>query len=90
MSNKSQSNALVRINRYALDINEFYDNLDYDKFEFIICGTEQFWAPKLGARQLPDGSMVSPSLEDMSPFLSAEELAASRFVDEAGADGTDL
>ena len=28
LSNKSQSNALVRINRYALDINEFYDNLD--------------------------------------------------------------
>ena len=56
----------------------------------VVCGTEQFWAPKLGARQLPDGSMVSPSLEDMSPFLSAEELAASRFVDEAGADGTDL
>lgn len=35
LSNKSQSNALVRLNRYALDINEFYDNLDYDKFEFI-------------------------------------------------------
>lgn len=31
----SQSNALVRLNRYNLDINEFYDNLDYDKEEFI-------------------------------------------------------
>ena len=31
----SQSNALVRLNRYDLDINEFYDNLDYDKVEFI-------------------------------------------------------
>ncbi|MEE1128639.1 MAG: adenosylcobinamide amidohydrolase [Methanobrevibacter sp.] len=32
---KSQSNVLARLNRYSLDINEFYDNLDYDKFEFI-------------------------------------------------------
>ena len=32
---KSQSNALVRLNRYSLDINEFYDGLDGDKFEFI-------------------------------------------------------
>jgi adenosylcobinamide amidohydrolase len=35
ITNKSQSNALVRLNRYKLDINEFYDNLDYDKHEFI-------------------------------------------------------
>ena len=35
LSPKSQSNALVRLNRYYLDINEFYDNLDCDKEEFI-------------------------------------------------------
>lgn len=35
ITNKSQSNALVRLNRYKLDINEFYDKLDFDKFEFI-------------------------------------------------------
>ena len=35
ITNNSQSNALVRLNRYNLDINEFYDNLDFDKFEFI-------------------------------------------------------
>lgn len=35
LTNKSQSNALVRLNRYTLDINEFYDSLDCDKFEFI-------------------------------------------------------
>ncbi len=35
ITNKSQSNALVRLNRYKLDINEFYDNLDYDKHQFI-------------------------------------------------------
>lgn len=35
ITKKSQSNALVRLNRYKLDINEFYNNLDEDKFEFI-------------------------------------------------------
>ena len=35
ISPKSQSNALVRLNRYTLDINEFYDSLDFDKEEFI-------------------------------------------------------
>lgn len=33
---KSQSNALVRLNRYSLDINKFYDNLNCDKEKFII------------------------------------------------------
>lgn len=35
ITRKSQSNALVRLNRFDLDINEFYDNLDDDKLEFI-------------------------------------------------------
>lgn len=37
---------------------------------------EQKFSPKLSARRLPDGTMVSPSLEDMSPFLSQEEMKA--------------
>jgi adenosylcobinamide amidohydrolase len=35
ITKKSQSNALVRLNRFKLDINEFYKELDCDKFEFI-------------------------------------------------------
>ena len=35
ITNKSQSNVLVRLNRYSLDINEFYDELDCDKDYFI-------------------------------------------------------
>lgn len=37
---------------------------------------EQNFSPKLSARRLPDGTMVSPSLEDMSPFLRQEEMKA--------------
>jgi len=36
ISPKSQSNVLVRLNRYGLDINKFYEELDCDKEQFII------------------------------------------------------
>jgi acetolactate synthase-1/2/3 large subunit len=40
---------------------------------------QQVFSPKLASRKLPDGTMVSPSLEDMAPFLSREELAENTF-----------
>ncbi len=42
--------------------------------EVMIDKAQQF-EPKLSSRRLPDGSMVSAPLEDLSPFLSDEELA---------------
>ena len=39
---------------------------------------DQFFSPKLGAKRLPDGTMVSPSLEDMSPFLPEGEVESLR------------
>jgi acetolactate synthase-1/2/3 large subunit len=41
------------------------------------------FSPKLASRKLPDGTMVSPSLEDMAPFLSREELAENLFSQKA-------
>jgi acetolactate synthase-1/2/3 large subunit len=38
------------------------------------------FAPKLGSKQLPDGRIVSPSLEDLSPFLSREELQDNMII----------
>ena len=35
ITTNSQSNVLVRLNRYSLDINEFYDTLGCDKKQFI-------------------------------------------------------
>lgn len=40
----------------------------------IIVNPDYVFTPKLSSRQLPDGSMISPSLEDMFPFLSEEEM----------------
>ncbi len=43
----------------------------------IMIDKAQGFAPKLLSRKLTDGTMVSPVLEDMAPFLPREELAAS-------------
>ena len=42
--------------------------------EVVIDKRQQF-EPKLSSRRLADGSMISPPLEDLSPFLSDTELA---------------
>jgi acetolactate synthase-1/2/3 large subunit len=47
----------------------------------IMLDENQPFAPKLGAKQLADGRMVSPSLEDLSPFLSREELRENMLID---------
>ncbi|MCR4925236.1 MAG: thiamine pyrophosphate-binding protein [Clostridiales bacterium] len=41
-----------------------------------VLNPKQFFSPKLSSKKLPDGSMVSPSLEDMYPFLPEEEMRA--------------
>jgi acetolactate synthase-1/2/3 large subunit len=40
----------------------------------VVVDPDQFFAPKLSARILEDGSMMSPSLEDMSPFMEQQKL----------------
>ena len=39
------------------------------------------FAPKLGAKQHPDGRITSPPLEDLSPFLPREVLRANMLID---------
>ena len=41
------------------------------------------FAPKLGAKQHPDGRITSPPLEDLSPFLPREVLQANMRIDLA-------
>jgi acetolactate synthase-1/2/3 large subunit len=40
----------------------------------VMLDPAQPFSPKLASRRLEDGTMVSPALEDMAPFLSREEL----------------
>jgi acetolactate synthase-1/2/3 large subunit len=46
----------------------------------ILLDENQPFAPKLSSRQLPDGRMVSPPLEDLAPFLSREELRENMLI----------
>jgi acetolactate synthase-1/2/3 large subunit len=46
----------------------------------VILDPKQEFEPKLTSRQLPDGRMVTSSLEDMAPFLSREELAENMLI----------
>lgn len=46
----------------------------------IFVDTEQVFEPKPTAKKMPDGSLVSPPLEDLAPFLSAEELEKNMII----------
>lgn len=48
----------------------------------VFVDPEQGFAPKSSSKVLPDGRIVSPSLDDMAPFLDREEFAKIRFVKE--------
>jgi acetolactate synthase I/II/III large subunit len=43
----------------------------------------QEFEPRLKSRQLPDGTLVSPNLEDMYPFLDPAELASNLLIKDA-------
>ena len=45
----------------------------------VMVEQEYNFAPKLSARRLDDGTMVSPTLEDMSPFLDRDEMMECRY-----------
>ena len=47
----------------------------------IMIDENQIFSPKLAAKQHPDGKITSPPLEDLSPFLSREELKENMIID---------
>ena len=46
----------------------------------IFTNTTQVWEPKSSAKRLPDGTIVSPPLEDLAPFLPREEFLANMII----------
>ena len=48
--------------------------LDGPVFTEIFTDTQQVWEPKSSTKRLEDGTLVSPPLEDLAPFLPREEL----------------
>ncbi|MDX6766671.1 MAG: thiamine pyrophosphate-binding protein [Candidatus Methylacidiphilales bacterium] len=48
----------------------------------IFLDLNQQFAPKLSSKRLDDGTIVSPPLEDLAPFLQREELVKNMFIPE--------
>ncbi len=50
----------------------------------VICeafvSTDQVFEPKSSARKMPDGTITSPPLEDLAPFLPDEEMDANMII----------
>jgi acetolactate synthase I/II/III large subunit len=46
----------------------------------IFVSKEQLFEPKAASRRLDDGTLVSAPLEDLAPFLPADELAENMFI----------
>jgi len=46
----------------------------------IVVSKDQVFEPKSSTKRLPDGSLYSPPLEDLAPFLLREELLANMYI----------
>ena len=46
----------------------------------VFINPDQVFAPKLSSKELPDGRIVSPPLEDLYPFLDREELESNMII----------
>lgn len=46
----------------------------------IFTDTKQVWEPKSSTRRMADGTLISPPLEDLAPFLPREELERNMFI----------
>lgn len=47
----------------------------------VFVDKRQFFEPKLSSKVLPDGSIVSPEIDDLYPFLSREEYQSNKIKD---------
>ena len=47
----------------------------------VFCSTTQMFEPKSSAKKLEDGSLYSPPLEDLAPFLPREELKENMYIE---------
>ena len=60
----------------SLSVQNLFKNIGPVLIELFV-DPDQPFSPKLSSRKLPDGSMLSPALEDMAPFLSRDELKSN-------------
>ncbi len=70
----------IKSNREMDKLDEILASPGYALCEVFV-NTEQTFEPKSATKKLPDGTLYSPPLEDMAPFLDRDELEENmRFV----------
>lgn len=70
----------ARNNREMKKITKKVINMNGPVFCEIFTDTAQVWEPKSSAKRLPDGTIVSPPLEDLAPFLPREEFFKNMII----------
>lgn len=70
----------ARSNKEMKEVVDQVLSLDGPVFCEIFTDTEQRWGPKSSTKRLEDGTLVSPPLEDLAPFLPREELKEIMFI----------
>jgi acetolactate synthase-1/2/3 large subunit len=46
----------------------------------VFASKKQIFEPKSATKRLPDGTLISPPLEDLAPFLPREELKKNMYI----------
>lgn len=75
---KAHSNEEVKIQFDKMMSKEGYSFME------IFVSTEQIFEPKSSTKRLDDGTLVSPPLEDLAPFLPREELLENMYIKPLG------
>lgn len=63
-------------------INDFLSQPGFAMME-VCCSTDQFFEPKSATKRLEDGTLLSPPLEDLYPFLNRDELKENMYISMA-------
>ncbi len=66
-------------NNLQLGVRDILDNPGYTICE-VFCNTTQVFEPKSATKKLEDGTLFSPPLEDLAPFLPREELEKNMLI----------
>ncbi|MDY3920322.1 MAG: thiamine pyrophosphate-binding protein [Candidatus Limivivens sp.] len=67
-------------NREMKEVVDKALSLEGPVFCEVFTDTVQVWEPKSSTKRLEDGTLVSPPLEDLAPFLPREELEKNMFI----------
>ena len=71
---------MARSNTEMKDVVDEVIAMEGPAFCEIFTDSEQVWEPKSSTKRLEDGTLVSPPLEDLAPFLPREELKRIMFI----------